>query len=361
MLMELIPGLPDDLGRECLTHVSYKEFSKFFYICKSWKAEIGSRHFHQLRKANGFNRNIIVLTQVDQDSSLVSGNKHSSTPAYQLSLYEPETGLWSRLPAIPGFSNGIPLFCRCVGVGHYLVLIGGWNPTSWKASNTVFVYDFVTATWKRGVDMPGPSISFFGCASDYDQTIVLVAGGHDEEKNALRSALLYDVIKDEWISLPDMAKERDECKAIFHAGKFHVISGYSTEMQGKFQNDAEVFDTATSSWCHVDNNFHQTDEICPPMVVNRKGEMFRCCAGSVEIWEASMWKSVTQLPPDVCVGSVMLTWQEKMLVIGSDKFGGTQNMYVLELKGINKCYCWKKVELPLEFSGRVQAGCSLEI
>ncbi|PIA65224.1 hypothetical protein AQUCO_00100599v1 [Aquilegia coerulea] len=355
--MELIPGLLDDIGRECLARVSYKEFSQFFHVCKAWKAEIVSRQFHQFRKTNGFSRNIVVLTQ---DSSSGSGNKHSSTPAFQLSVYEPETGSWSRLPAIPGYSDGIPLFCRCAGVGHYLVLIGGWNPTSWKASNTVFIYDFVSDLWKRGADMPGPSRSFFGCDSDYNQT-VFVAGGHDEEKNALRSALLYDVINDKWVSIPDMEEERDECKAIFHAGKFHVISGYSTDRQGKFQNDAEVFNTATSTWCHVDDNFHQTDEMCSmPMVLNMKGKMFRCCAGSVELFEASVWQSVTQLPPDVCLGSVIMTWLEKMLVIGSDKFGGTQNMYVLELKG-NKFYCWTKVGLPLEFTGSVQAGCSLEI
>ena len=38
---------------------------------------------------------------------------------------------------------------------------------------------------------------------------------HDKEKSALRSTFAYDVARDEWIQLADMARERDECIAIF--------------------------------------------------------------------------------------------------------------------------------------------------
>ena len=92
----------------------------------------------------------------------------------------------------------------------------------------MFVYNVVSAKWRRGADIPGVRRSFFGCSSDSDQ-MVLVAGGHNDDKNALRSALAYDVAEDDWLPVPDMSMERDECKVVFQRGKFHVIGGYETE------------------------------------------------------------------------------------------------------------------------------------
>lgn len=53
-------------------------------------------------------------------------------------------------------------------------------------------------------------------------------------------------------SLPEMERERDECKAVFHSGKLHVIGGYSTEMQGRFERSAESFDVLMWRWDRVD-------------------------------------------------------------------------------------------------------------
>ena len=43
-----------------------------------------------------------------------------------------------------------------------------------------------------------------GCACD-DNRMVFVAGGHDDEKNALKSVIAYDITKDELIPFPEMA------------------------------------------------------------------------------------------------------------------------------------------------------------
>ena len=77
-------------------------------------------------------------------------------------------------------------------------MVGGYDPQTWESLNSVFVYNVVSATWRCDADIPGMRRSFFGCASDSDRTVV-VAGGHEGEKNALRSALAYDVAKDEWL------------------------------------------------------------------------------------------------------------------------------------------------------------------
>ncbi|KAJ4959110.1 hypothetical protein NE237_026221 [Protea cynaroides] len=357
MMMELIPCLPDEIARECLIRVPYRGFSTASAVCRGWKEEIESLEFQKQRKVSGFTRPIVVLTQADSIGASAGAAKNPFTPSYRLSIYEPATETWAKLPLVPGFSDGFPLFCQFAGVGRKLVIIGGWNPATWEVSKAVFIYDFVSATWHRGADMPGSPRSFFSCASDSNR-MVFVAGGHDEQKNALRSAMVYDVAKDEWVPIPDMALQRDECKGIFRGGKFHVIGGYCTDMQGRFEKSAEAFDVATWQWDQVQDNM--LDEgTCPrTCVAGDGGNFYRCRSGQVALLEeGGSWSAVAELPPDVRVGPSLVTWQEKLMVLGSATHGGRHMAYVLDLQH----YTWTKLEVSEEYTGHVQAGCCLEV
>ncbi|XP_042497249.1 F-box/kelch-repeat protein At1g80440-like [Macadamia integrifolia] len=355
--MEMIPCLPDEIARECLIRVPYRGFSTVSAVCRGWKEEIESLQFQQQRKASGLTRPIVVLTQAHFTGNSGGATKYSIPPSYRLTVYEPVTGIWAELPPVPGFSDGLPLFCQVAGVGLKLVVVGGWNPENWAVSKAVLVYDFVSATWHRGADMPGVPRSFFACASDSDR-MVFVAGGHDDGKNALRSAMVYDVAKDEWVPLPDMAQQRDECKGIFHAGKFHVIGGYRTDMQGRFEKSAEAFDVSTWQWNQVQEDMLEAGTCPRTCVADDVGKIYRCWNGQVAVLEESgSWKAVAELPSDVRVGPCLVTWQGKLLVIGSATHGGFHMSYVLDLH----CYKWTRVEAPEEYTGHAQAGCCLEI
>ncbi|XP_043699041.1 F-box/kelch-repeat protein At1g80440-like [Telopea speciosissima] len=355
--MELIPCLPDEIARECLIRVPYRGFSTVSAVCKGWKEEIESLQFQQQRQANGLTRPIVVLTQADSTGASAGATKNLIPPSYRLTIYEPVTGAWTKLPPLPGFSDGLPLFCQFAGVGRKLVVIGGWYPGTWAVSKSVFVYDFVSAKWHQGADMPGVSRSFSACASDSDR-MVFVAGGHDDGKNALRSAMVYDVAKDEWVLLPDMALQRDECKGIFHGDKFHVIGGYSTDMQGRFVKSAEAFDVTTWQWDQVQEDMLE-EGICPrTCVAGDVGKFYRCQSVHVTVLEESgSWRAVAELPLDVRVGPCLVTWQGKLLVLGSATHGGRHMAYALDLQR----YTWTRVEAPEEYTGHVQAGCCLEV
>ena len=71
--------------------------------------------------------------------------------------------------------------------------MGRWDPASYNPVIDVFVYNFMTCRWRRGND---------------------IAGGHDENKNVLESAWVYDLRKDEWAELTQMSQERDECEGV---------------------------------------------------------------------------------------------------------------------------------------------------
>lgn len=359
--MELIPNLPNDVALSCLIRVPYDQFSTLLSTCKKWKAEIEMPEFFHLRKASFHGQKLVVMAQARVDPDRKSGVEKGCfvKPVYGLSVLEPDTGNWVDLPLdVPDeFSDGLPYFCRIVAVGRYeLVVMGGLNTVTWEASGSVFVYNFLTAEWRRGADMPGVRRSMFGCASGDDQ-MVYVAGGHDDEKNALRSALAYDVANDEWIPLPDMARERDECKGVFHRGKFHVVGGYCTDMQGQFEKSAEVLDIATWQWDHVQDDFLESGT-CPRSCIGGNDvDMYMICEGNVVALIDAKWQVIAKLPGDVCKIAYMTTWQDKLLAIGSSRFDEPHNAYVLNLKKS----VWEKLEIPEKHWGHVQSGCYLEI
>lgn len=355
--MDLIPGLPFDIARDCLVRVTYKQFSTVVSVNKAWKAEIQSPVFRQYRKSEHKSQRAIVLAQArinpDQSSNTM---KYRISPAYRFTVFEPETGDWSELPPVPGFTNGLPLFSQVASVGLDLVVLGGLDPVTWEVSNSVHIFSFLSATWRQGKDIPGVKRSFFGCTSDLDR-MVYVVGGHDGDKNALRSAIAYDVARDEWMSLPDMATERDECKAIFHRGRLHVIGGYCTEMQGRFEKTAQVFDSVTGQWGPVQDNFFEAATCPRTCVYSDNGKVYDCRGGDVVAFEGATWKAVAKLPADVCKAIFVTTWQEKLLVIGSAGYGEPHIGYALDLEN----YRWTKLESSEEYTGHVQSGCSIEI
>lgn len=355
--MELIPGLPYDIARDCLIRVEYKQLATVVSICKSWKSETESPEFRRLRRAACTGQKLVVMVQArvnpDQASNIM---KNGVSPVYRFALLEPDTGDWCELPPIPGFSNGLPLFCQVASAGSDLVVLGGLDPVTWEVSVSVFIFNFVSATWRRGADMPGVRRSFFGFASDFDR-MVYVVGGHDGDKNALRSTMAYDTAKDEWLSLPDMARERDECKAIFRHGKLHVIGGYCTEMQGRFERTAEVFEIASWQWENVLDDLLE-DAMCPKTCVCGSDEvLYMCRGGYVVALKGSTWQPVADLPADVSNIANVTAWQDKLGVIGTAGFREPYMAYVLDLKN----YKWKKMETPQQYSGHVQSGCYLEI
>ncbi|KAI3857977.1 hypothetical protein MKW92_045545 [Papaver armeniacum] len=278
-------GLLDEIGRQCLIRVPFDQFPTLTSVSRKWKQEVESKEFLQERKTSGFNQSLIGLIQTHPINFLTPKKSTASTAAaYRLCLFEPGKSQLKELPPIPGCEDGLPRFCHCAGVGRKIVVIGGWNTKTWELLNSVYIYDLITGMWRRGVDMPGGKRSSFACASDLD-CMVYIAGGHDQEKNTLRSALAYDVLGDVWFSLPDMARPRDESKGLLSAGKFHVIGGYETEMQGDFDKSAEIFDVNTWKWDWDEKDILETDVCHKTCVFDHQGNLYKCDS---DIWHACM-------------------------------------------------------------------------
>lgn len=270
----LIPGLTDDVAIECLIRVPYSCHSEMGFVCKSWKALFSSKSFYGERQRLCFTEHLICLIQpliptnrIDVDRSSCADQKHrddvvkssypSSPPSYGLSVYNVSNKTWQRVSCKSAFEQlPVPMFCHCVSLPdlNKLMIVGGWDTQTLEPVSRVYVFDLVTRTLTRGASMK-KARSFFACAA-VGGSKVYVAGGHDGQKNALKSAEMYDAENDEWTTLPDMEHERDECHGMWWSGddcKFWVVSGYETECQGRFRRDAECYDPDTNSWSVVDN------------------------------------------------------------------------------------------------------------
>ncbi|RVW87960.1 F-box/kelch-repeat protein [Vitis vinifera] len=222
------------------------------------------------------------------------------------------------------------MFCQLVGVESELVVVGGWDPDTWEISSSVFIYNFLSATWRRGADMPGARRSFFGCAASGLERVVYVAGGHDGEKNALKSALVYDVAKDEWAPLPDMAR-----------GARMNAKEYSTVV-------SSMSSAGTAQRCKAGSRERGSLRFCQLGVGQGRG-------GFPGIQHDSRWQTVDKLPAEIRHTAYMTTWEGKLLVMGCRSFGDAHVAYMLDLKS----HRWRKLVAAEEFCGHVQSGCCL--
>ncbi|XP_010508332.1 PREDICTED: F-box/kelch-repeat protein At2g44130-like [Camelina sativa] len=364
---DLIPGLPSELAVECLIRVPYQFQSAMKSVCRSWRTLITSdSSFIQERRRCGKAELLLCLVQplkpptpeskpVEEDNNKTEDNKSQPrvfcTPRFGLSVYNSAMSTWHRV-AFPN-KEQIPLFCECVVLqdAGKVLLIGGWDPETLQPTRDVYVLEFAGRKWRRGTPMK-ESRSFFACAS-VGSTKVYVSGGHDDQKNALRSAEVYDVEKDEWSTIPPMTEGRDECQgfAIGTDQRFCVLSGYGTESQGRFRSDGEIYDPATNSWSKIENIWRFPDTSPRGRTAGDFGRLW--CFTDIEddLSNSKLDFETIQLP--MKTGSSVFAGRlgsEAVVMIGGRKESEGEVMMKMRMTKGKKIGEWSDVQIPSAFS-----------
>ncbi|XVF07438.1 hypothetical protein REPUB_Repub06bG0138800 [Reevesia pubescens] len=335
LLPELIPGLPEEIGLECFTRFHYSTHRIAARVCRRWQAILQSREFYYHRKQTGYTQKVACLVQLlsDPDRSKLVG-----PPRYGITVFDPKSGIWDRVDPVPKYHDGLPLFCQITSSEGKLVVMGGWDPTSYDPVRDVFVYDFTTQRWRQGKQMP-ETRSFFAAGELNGR--VIVAGGHDENKNALSTAWEYDVSRNEWTELARMSQERDECQGMVIGSKFWAVSGYRTDNQGGFEGSADLMDLETGQWSRVEETWKARQ--CP-----------RSCVGIGKEKKLFCWADCDSA---LRVGVCGVHLGECTLVSGSAYQGGPQGFFLVDEQSGK----FKSIDVPVEFSGFVQSGCCVDI
>ncbi|KAF3773641.1 F-box/kelch-repeat protein [Nymphaea thermarum] len=370
----VIPDLPDDVALECLFRVPHSCLAAMRAVSRRWRKLVDGPDFSEERKLRGTADGFACLVQQHAApaagtlaEAAGTGRKSAASgrgpPVYGITLFDPRRGSWERLQYPDGHQGGLPLFCQCVSVAGKLVILGGWDCVTWEATRRVSVYDFRTRRWSKGKDMPGPARSFFAAAVAERTTsggvggsggrgLVFVAGGHDENKNALRTGAVYDVGRDEWEELGEaMEEERDECEGLMVGKEFWVVSGYGTEGQGRFKESAEAFDTERGRWRRVDGAW--AGGACPRSlclgVADGDGGNSRVVSVDADGGNGAVKMGR-------CVVGMGGNWA---LVTGTAHEGAPVGCFLVDVGKHGGA--WTRVEMPPEFSGFVQSGCFVEI
>lgn len=366
----LVPFLPDDVALQCLLRVPVQSHLQMQNVSRKWRELVNSTEFYEHRKKEGTTGHCVCFLQSIPPAANSGAN--SPHPLFNVSVLN-EKHVWERLPPIPDFhpdelsATGLPLFCRLAAVGGHLVILGGWRPSSMEELRSVYIFSFSSWTWRRGADMPRTR-SFFACSVLHNR--ILVAGGHDRNKNALRTADRYHLDRDRWESLPDMNTPRDECASVVLDEKFFVISGYTTSSQGEFRRDAEVLDPESNAWTELDHMWSKA--VSPSSVVATGGKLFAFHHSQLVSYDAKerFWHVVDTVPEDERgVSSVVsaTAFGNSIVVTGpSNTEDGSHRVLVYRLpasmdRGHCKAGRWETVPVGERFRGIAHASCVVEV
>lgn len=341
--MDLLPGLPDDIGLDCLTRLPHSGYPLASRVCRQWRLLLESDYFYHDRKKSGHTRELACLIQalpLPQEKA-GDGLKPTGSAAHGITVFDPMSQTWERLDPVPDYPLGLPLFCQAASWEDKLVVMGGWDPQSYEPVRDVFVYDFRRSEWRRGKDMPSKR-SFFAIGAHEGR--IYVAGGHDENKNALKTASVYDVGNDEWSELRAMSEERDECEGRVVGDEFWVIGGYPTERQGMFEGTVEAYGFGSGQWRRVEGAWEAGR--CPRWCVGSVGK-----DGKLESWG--------DMESGLRLGVCGVALASMKMAIGSEYEGGPHVFYLQFHQGQN-CKL-TKITVPSDFSGFVQSGCCVHV
>lgn len=306
-LQELIPGFPDDVALECLSRSHYSSHHHASSVCRRWRHLLHSSDFYRLRRQTGHTHLAACLIQARPDPKPA----HSGPPAFGISVFDSVSQTWERVESYPKYPGRLPLFCHITSSQGKLILMGGWDPDTYDPVTDVFIYDFRAQKWARGSDMPTKR-SLFAIGSVDGR--VLIAGGHDESKNALDSAWAYSMDSGEWSELTRMTESRDECSGLMIGPEFWVVSGYETESQGSFKQSADVYDIVTGQWRRVDDVWDTCQSPRSCVGVGRDGGLFS--------WAGS--------GPEDQVGTCAVDMGNRTLVSGSERYGAAGGFFLVE-------------------------------
>ncbi|XP_065044867.1 F-box/kelch-repeat protein At2g44130-like [Musa acuminata AAA Group] len=372
---DLIPRLPDDIALDCLARVPLRFHPSLRLVCPRWRDLVTAPSFHRHRERIGVAEDLIFLVQavvpVDKGSGSDEGEEKRKggaaacrPPVYGLSAYNATLGSWHRVVT----PEQVPLFAQVAAVGREVVLLGGWDRASLEPTAEVRVLDLATGGWRRGAAMKAAR-SFFACAAVEGR--VYVAGGHDGQKNALRSAESYDPAVDAWSALPEMGEERDECRGVAAGGRFWAVSGYGTEGQGRFVGAAEWYDAEAGTWTREEGLGEAGGATC---VWVSGGRMWSLegggGVGGVREYEGSGkgWREVAPLPGGMrpCAAAAAVSRAgERVFVVAAqaeavaeaEVGGGGHRGWILEV-GPQR---WTRVVTPVGFTGFVFSAAAVRI
>lgn len=235
----LLPGLPDDLAIACLVRVPRAEHHKLRHVCKRWQRLLIGNYFYSLRQSLGIAEEWIYIIKRDKDG-------HISWDAF-----DPISQQWQTLPPIPvEYSEAVGFGCAVLA-GHQLYMFGGKDPVRGSMRRVIY-YNARTNKWHRAPDMLRRRHLFGSCVLN---NCLYVAGGETQgAEQALKSAEVYDPIKNRWFLISDMSTSMIPFISVVYKGRWFIkgLGPHRQVLSEVYYPEANawlpVFDGMVSGW-----------------------------------------------------------------------------------------------------------------
>jgi len=166
---------------------------------------------------------------------------------FSAELYDPSAGVWTDTGAMNVQRRGHT--ATLLTNGQVLVVGGDGSPDfqSLGLSGSAELYDPASGTWRTTGRLNTPRAAF--SATLLDDGKVLVAGGVDNDDNALASAELYDPVAGTWRYTGNLAVARFAHSATRVAdGRVLVVAGSNDDFFQTTISSAEIYDPALGIW-----------------------------------------------------------------------------------------------------------------
>ncbi|KAG7586132.1 Kelch-type beta propeller [Arabidopsis thaliana x Arabidopsis arenosa] len=228
----LIPGLPDDVAKQCLALVPRARFPSMGSVCKKWRFVVQSKEFITVRRLAGMLEEWLYVLTTN------AGGKESQ--------WEVMDCLGQKLSSLPPMPGPEKTGFKVVVVDGKLLVIAGCCMIngSLVASADVYQYDTCLNSWSRLADLEVARYDF-ACAEV--NGLVYVVGGHGVDGESLSSAEVYDPETGTWTFVESLRRPRWGCFASGFNGKLYVMGGRSNFTIGNSKL-LDVYNTQCGSW-----------------------------------------------------------------------------------------------------------------
>ncbi|KAM0942817.1 putative kelch-type beta propeller [Dioscorea sansibarensis] len=346
---QLIPGLPNDIAEQCLTHLPFPSDDARF-VCSSW--------YHALPAAS--------LRRSLSSSALpylfVFSFHRPSLRLHWLALHPQSPFSWLPIPPMPLPSSSSPPIPSSFAIASLprsglLFVLGGMLSGSLSPLSTLLLYRASTNSWLLSSPMPSPR-AFFSAAAIAG--CIVVAGGDSRDSDT--SVDRYDPNTNHWSSAAPMPQTLPLYDSAVIGHRFFVTGGWTWPFddlpRGSF------YDADKDTWEEMQRGMREGWTGVSAVVSGRLLVVSECGEARVKAYdvEADTWRKVDGGSVPAAVGRpyAVCGGEGKIHVVGSGLDVAVGRVVVDEGEGGRRMRMeWEVIKAPDEYAHLAPISCQL--
>ncbi|XP_078177680.1 F-box/kelch-repeat protein SKIP25-like [Carex rostrata] len=323
-LEPLLPGLPDDLARQCLLHLPP---SLLFSVCHKWRRFMYSPSFPSPTLS-------VYSLLTDSDSS---------NPSLSFSSYDPLCARWDTLPPPPlpsplllkhpGFISRL-LPVQSLSSSPYLLLLSASTPSLQPALHSPLLFHPSPPRWQEGPSFPISPRRWCATGS-LNGSVYLFSGVGSSHYNAslARSAFKWDTVRsachwkwDPLSPLRDGTFSREAVEAVESDGKLYMVN-----LRGHCPKEGVVYNVRMDQWEDMPTGL--LSGWTGPASADEKGNIYLVdeAAGTLRVyqWWKDTWRTVVRDEEKLRGATQIAARGGRVCVVT----GGGEALAVVDVKG----------------------------